>query len=140
MTFLSGGLGCNVLTGEGHLMAAEVGAYFSGMEFSSAYAIAPAFTSVTKTAYYQWATFTHEDESVVEGAGWHSRSPIARALENGPVYAVLDKATDEMKPRLRQGQPNFFARSTAPVSTRSSSAFRSRCASRGRCAVPGVCT
>jgi succinate dehydrogenase/fumarate reductase flavoprotein subunit len=57
-TFLSGGLGCNVLTGAGHLAAAEAGAELSGMEFSSAYAIAPAFASVTKTAYYQYATFT----------------------------------------------------------------------------------
>jgi succinate dehydrogenase/fumarate reductase flavoprotein subunit len=109
VTFLSGGLGCNVLTGEGHLMAAEAGAFFSGMEFSSAYAIAPKFASITKTAYYQWATFTYEDGSIVEGAGWHTRSPIAKALEQGPVYAVLDKATPEQYAKLRAGQPNFFA-------------------------------
>ncbi|HVU92544.1 MAG TPA: FAD-binding protein [Jatrophihabitans sp.] len=109
-TFLSGGLGCNVLTGEGHLMAAEAGAHFSGMEFSSAYAIAPAFGSVTKTAYYQYASFSYENGSVVEGAGWHSRSPIARALDAGQsVYAVLDKAEPEIHARLRRGQPNFFA-------------------------------
>ena len=48
--FLSGGLGCNVLTGDGYLMAAELGAEFSGMEFSNAYAIAPAFSSVTNSA------------------------------------------------------------------------------------------
>jgi succinate dehydrogenase/fumarate reductase flavoprotein subunit len=108
-TFLSGGLGCNVLTGEGSLMAAEAGAFFSGMEFSSSYAIAPAFASVTKTAYYQHATFTHEDGTIVEGAGWHSRSPIAKALDEGPVYARLDKATPDIHERLRRGQPNFFA-------------------------------
>ncbi|MET0412203.1 MAG: FAD-binding protein, partial [Polyangiaceae bacterium] len=39
--FLSKALGCNVLTGDGGLMAAEVGADMSGMEFSNAYAIAP---------------------------------------------------------------------------------------------------
>jgi succinate dehydrogenase/fumarate reductase flavoprotein subunit len=52
--FLSGGLGCNVLTGDGYLMAAELGAEFAGMEFSNAYAISPAFSSVTKTRFYSW--------------------------------------------------------------------------------------
>jgi len=108
-TFLSGGLGCNVLTGDGYLVAAEAGAELSGMEFSNAYAIAPAFASVTKTAYYQYATFTYEDGSVVPGAGWHSRSAIARALLEGPVYAVLDQAPESEHERLRRGQPNFFA-------------------------------
>jgi succinate dehydrogenase/fumarate reductase flavoprotein subunit len=37
--FQSGGLGCDVLTGDGHLLAAETGAELSGMEFSNAYAI-----------------------------------------------------------------------------------------------------
>ena len=44
--FLSRALGCNVLTGDGHLMAAEVGADFSGMEFSNAYGLCPAFSRV----------------------------------------------------------------------------------------------
>ncbi len=59
--FLSRALGCNVLTGDGGLLAAEVGADMSGMEFSNAYGIAPAFASVTKTAFYRWATFYHDD-------------------------------------------------------------------------------
>jgi hypothetical protein len=50
-------------------MAAEAGANFSGMEFSNAYAIAPAFSSVTKTRFYDWASFTYEDGTVIEGAG-----------------------------------------------------------------------
>lgn len=108
-TFLSGGLGCNVLTGDGYLVAAEAGADLSGMEFSSAYAIAPAFSSATKTAYYQWATFTYEDGTIVPGAGWHSRSAIAKALLEGPVYCVLDQADPADHQRLRRGQPNFFA-------------------------------
>jgi succinate dehydrogenase/fumarate reductase flavoprotein subunit len=33
--FLSKALGCNVLTGDGYLMAAEAGAEMSGMEFSN---------------------------------------------------------------------------------------------------------
>jgi len=134
-TFLSGGLGCNVLTGEGSLMAAEVGAHFSGMEFSSAYAIAPKFSAVTKTAYYQHATFTYEDGTVVEGAGWHSRSPIARALDEGPVYAVLDQAPAEIHDRMRKGQPNFFApfdrRGIDPFTERFEITLRSEATMRG---------
>jgi succinate dehydrogenase/fumarate reductase flavoprotein subunit len=106
--FLSGGLGCNVLTGDGHLMAAELGAEFSGMEFSNAYAISPAFSSVTKTAFYRYATF-YTDDGVLDGAGaQRGRSIIARELLSRPVYARLDRAPDDIHGDLRSGQPNFF--------------------------------
>jgi glycine/D-amino acid oxidase-like deaminating enzyme len=79
--FLSRALGCDVNTGDGALFAAEVGAELSGMEFSNAYAIALEFSSVTKTAYYSYATFFNEDGTVLEGAGsQRRRSVIARAL------------------------------------------------------------
>ncbi len=105
--FLSKALGCNVLTGDGHLMAAEVGADFSGMEFSNAYGLGPAFSSVTKAAFYSWAKFTYEDGSEIPGAHARKRSILARALQQGPVYAQLH-VTDAMKPTLRNAQPNFF--------------------------------
>jgi succinate dehydrogenase/fumarate reductase flavoprotein subunit len=107
--FLSGTLGCHVNTGDGHLMAAELGAEMSGMEFSNAYAIAPEFTSLTKTAYYSFATFYREDGSVLEGAGsTRGRSVIARTLLHEKVYCVLDRADAEARARMRLGQPNFF--------------------------------
>jgi succinate dehydrogenase/fumarate reductase flavoprotein subunit len=107
--FLSGTLGCHVNTGDGHLMAAELGAELSGMEFSNAYAIAPEFTTLTKTAYYSFATFYREDGSVLEGAGSRrGRSVIARALLREKVYCVLDRADAETRARMRRGQPNFF--------------------------------
>ncbi|GAB1538606.1 FAD-binding protein [Scytonema sp. NUACC21] len=107
--FLSKALGCNVLTGDGYLMAAEAGAEMSGMEFSNAYAIAPAFSSVTKTLFYNWATFTYEDGSPIPGAGsQRGRSVIAQTLLKQPVYAILDKATEEMRSAMRKAQPNFF--------------------------------
>src|SRR5882757_406520 len=107
--FLSKTLGSNVLTGDGYLMAAEVGAEFSSMEFSNPYAISPAFGSVTKTLFYGWATFTYEDGSVVPGAASKGgRSAIARALLQGPVYARLDKADDDVQRHMRASQPNFF--------------------------------
>lgn len=107
--FGSRALGSNVLTGDGGLLAAEVGAELSGMEFSNAYGISPAFASVTKTAFYRWATFYRADGSEIEGAGSaRGRSIIAKTLLEEPVYACLDQATEEMRPALRASQPNFF--------------------------------
>jgi succinate dehydrogenase/fumarate reductase flavoprotein subunit len=106
--FLSGGLGCDVLTGDGSLMAAEAGAELSGMEFSNAYAISPTFSTVTKTAFYRFATF-YTDEGLLEGAAaQRGRSVIARALLRGPVYAQLDQAPPHIERNLRNAQPNFF--------------------------------
>jgi succinate dehydrogenase/fumarate reductase flavoprotein subunit len=107
--FQSKTLGCDVNTGDGALMAVEAGAELSGMEFSSAYAIAPVGTSLTKTAYYSWATFYHADGTVLEGAGSaRGRSVIARALLSEPVFARIDRATPEEQRAMRMGQPNFF--------------------------------
>ena len=107
--FLSKALGCNVLTGDGYLMAAEAGADMSGMEFSNAYGIAPAFSSVTKTLFYNWATFTYADGTPIPGAGSQKgRSVIAETLLTQPVYAIIDKATEEMRVTMRLSQPNFF--------------------------------
>ena len=107
--FLSKALGTNVDTGDGALMAAEVGACFSGMEFANAYAIVPKGSTVTKTAYYGYATFFHADGRIVEGAGsTKGRSMIARTLLNEPVFAQLDRADESVAAKMRQGQPNFF--------------------------------
>ncbi len=108
--FMSKALGCDVLTGDGYLMGAEAGAELSGMEFSSAYAISPAFASITKTALYRFAQFYRRDRSLIEGAGSaRGRSIIARTLLSEPVHARLDLAeTEEVKTILRRAQPNFF--------------------------------
>ncbi len=108
--FISKALGCDVLTGDGYLMGAEAGAELSGMEFSSAYAISPAFASITKTALYRFAQFYRGDHSLIEGAGSaRGRSIIARVLLTEPVYARLDLAeTEEVQSILRRAQPNFF--------------------------------
>jgi succinate dehydrogenase/fumarate reductase flavoprotein subunit/ABC-type nitrate/sulfonate/bicarbonate transport system substrate-binding protein len=108
--FLSKALGCDVSTGDGALYAAEAGAEMSGMEFSTAYAIAPAFTSVTKTAYYGFATFFRADGSHLEGAGSQGgRSVIARELlRTGTVLCTIDQTSPEQQQQMRLGQPNFF--------------------------------
>jgi succinate dehydrogenase/fumarate reductase flavoprotein subunit len=108
--FLSKALGCDVATGDGALYAAEAGAAMSGMEFSNSYAIAPAFTSVTKTAYYGFATFFHDDGTPLAGAGSQGgRSVIAKELlRTGIVLCQIDQATAEQQTLMRSGQPNFF--------------------------------
>lgn len=107
--FLSKALGCNVLTGDGGLFAAEAGAELSGMEFSNAYGLAPAFASVTKAAFYRWASFYYEDGTEIPGAGSaRGRSVIARTLLTQPVYACLDQAPESLRASLRLSQPNFF--------------------------------
>ncbi|HYS66287.1 MAG TPA: FAD-binding protein, partial [Paraburkholderia sp.] len=107
--FLSNALGCNVLTGDGQLMAAEVGAALSGMEFSNAYGLGPAFSSVTKSLFYTWATFYYRDGSVIPGAGSsHGRGVIAQTLQTQPVFACLDRADEQIRAWMRTAQPNFF--------------------------------
>ena len=107
--FLSRALGCNVLTGDGYLMAAELGADFSGMEFSSAYAMALEHGSVTKTRFYDWAEFTYADGAPIPGAASKGgRSVIARTLGAGKsVYARLNADAEEQR-AMRHAQPNFF--------------------------------
>lgn len=107
--FLSHALGCDVNTGDGALLAAEAGARLSGMEFSNAFGMAPAHTSVTKGAFYQYATFFHEDGRVLEGADSTSgRNVIARALLREKVLCRLDQADAGVRAAMRLGQPNFF--------------------------------
>lgn len=107
--FLSKALGCNVLTGDGSLMAAEAGAELSGMEFSNVYGIVPTFASVTKNAFYRWATFTYEDGTPIAGANAGKGRPlIARALLTQPVYAQIDRADETTQSMMRLAQPNFF--------------------------------
>lgn len=107
--FQSKSLGCDVNTGDGALMAVEAGAALSGMEFSNAYAIGVKGTSLTKTAYYSWATFYRADGTVIEGAGSaRGRTLIATTLREEPVFARIDRATEAEQIGMRKGQPNFF--------------------------------
>ncbi|UDF32561.1 UNVERIFIED_ORG: FAD-binding protein (plasmid) [Roseateles sp. XES5] len=105
--FLSGGLGTNNLTGDSYLMAAEAGATLSGMEFSGQYGISPVFSSVTKGVVYFWGTFSDAAGNEIHLPG--DRQNVARNLLDGPVYAVLDKASERLQQGFRKGQPNIFA-------------------------------
>lgn len=104
--FLSGALGTRGLTGDGLLMAAELGAELSGMEFSAQFGIAHEQSSVTKNIIYQWATFTDEDGTILQGDDVFDI--VARNRSKGRVYAVIDRASAREREALRYGQPNIF--------------------------------
>jgi succinate dehydrogenase/fumarate reductase flavoprotein subunit len=107
-TWKSHSLGGDVNTGDGQLMAAEVGAFLSGMEFSGFYGIVPKHTSMDKNGYYAFATFTREDGSEIDGNLFGSRAPLLGAALEGEVYAQLDKAPLAQRPVMRAAMPNFF--------------------------------
>jgi succinate dehydrogenase/fumarate reductase flavoprotein subunit len=105
--FLSKALGCDVNTGDGLLMAAEAGAELSGMEFSAQYGISPAYASVTKGLPYFWASFSTASGAPLPSEG-NRMLTVAKALLEGPVFAVLDRAGPDVQRWLREGQANCF--------------------------------
>ncbi|MBC2639028.1 MULTISPECIES: FAD-binding protein [unclassified Rhodococcus (in: high G+C Gram-positive bacteria)] len=107
--FLSGSFGTNVDTGDGLLMAAEVGASFSGMEFSTAYALAPAWSGHTKGLMMQFATYYDADGQPLGDGGFAARGAAMAHLAAGrPVYARLDRARPDIRAAMRSSQPNYF--------------------------------
>lgn len=106
--FLSKGLGCNVLTGEGLLMSAEAGAELSGMEFSRQYAPSAALGSVTRGRMLAWASLYDEAGNKLH-SGDRTFGSLPSLLAKGPVYATLDLAdTEEKQAFLRHAHPIFF--------------------------------
>ena len=114
--FRSGLIGSHGNTGDGYLMAAEAGAELSGMEFSAAYSLSPAWNS-TRTLPYPSARFF--DEAGVEldippprtGPG-HVRA-LAAAMLAGPVFADLSDAPALLKqilPKIQPASPTPFIR------------------------------
>ncbi|KAA0096846.1 FAD-binding protein [Mycolicibacterium sp. P1-18] len=108
--FLSGTFGTNVDTGDGLLMAAELGASLSGMEFSGAYALAPEWGVHTKGRMLQWASFYDEDgQPLATEPGLGGRQDAQRVLARGRrVFARLDRAPLAMRQTMRDAQPNYF--------------------------------
>jgi succinate dehydrogenase/fumarate reductase flavoprotein subunit len=110
----SGALGSNDDTGDGYLMAAEVGATLSGMEFSNYYGIVPAGGSLDKNGFYGSATFTDTDGNVLASGFGTTRGiggPKTWLLEaalSGPVYAIFDLAPEDQHATMRAHMPNFF--------------------------------
>jgi succinate dehydrogenase/fumarate reductase flavoprotein subunit len=110
----SGSLGSNVNTGDGYLMAAEVGVSLSGMEFSNYYGIVPKGSSMDKNGFNMVSTFYDADGNVVQ-SGWSGaagangdKAALIRAHLAGPVFQRLDLAPPQAREGMRAQMPNFF--------------------------------
>jgi succinate dehydrogenase/fumarate reductase flavoprotein subunit len=102
--FRSGIAGGHNNTGDGYLFAAEAGAEFSGMEFSSQWAIVPKGSACSKTAVYGSATMTDANgQEVARGKG----TTIAE-IETGHLFVKLDKFTDQGRRMMQASQPHTF--------------------------------
>jgi succinate dehydrogenase/fumarate reductase flavoprotein subunit len=112
--FRSGLIGSDTNTGDGYLMAAEAGAELSGMEFSAAYSLSPAWNS-TRTLPYPSARFFDVDGREIDvppGGPAHNRA-LATAMLAGPVFADLSDAPALLKqilPRIQPASPAPFER------------------------------
>lgn len=106
-TWKSNSLGSNVDTGDGQLMAAEVGGWLSSMEFSNYWGMVPAGTSMDKNGLYMFATFTRADGTPLAGNLMVDRPLLARRLLEGPVYAQLDRVPDDMADNVRGRMINW---------------------------------
>jgi succinate dehydrogenase/fumarate reductase flavoprotein subunit len=107
--FMSGLLGSGTNTGDGYLMAAEAGAEFSGMEFSSYYTVSPVRSTMTRSMSYAFATYY--DAAGREVPVNSQRDPtraLAQALLTGPVFCRLHRMPEDIRAILPQVSPNFM--------------------------------
>ncbi|WP_068084676.1 FAD-binding protein [Novosphingobium rosa] len=106
--FRSGLIGSALNTGDGYLMGAEAGAELSGMEFSIAFSLSPAWAS-TRTLPFTAARFFdeagHEIDVPSPRAGHAHHQALGRAMLAGPVYADLSEAPAALPPILHRIQP-----------------------------------
>lgn len=107
--FLSRLLGADNNTGDGGLMAAEAGAELSGMEFTNAYCIAPAFSSMTRSMSYVFARYFDADgRELPIPAGPEHNEALARALLQGPVFCTLADMPQDLRDALPTISPNVL--------------------------------
>jgi succinate dehydrogenase/fumarate reductase flavoprotein subunit len=107
--FLSRLLGANNNTADGHLMAAEAGVRFSGMEFSCYYTVAAANSTMTRSFPFMYGTYRDCDGTELVFQSFKTGLPkIAQALIRGPVTVVLDRMPSQTRERLPHVQPNFL--------------------------------
>lgn len=102
-------LGSRTNTGDGYLLAAETGVALSGMEFSSQFTIAPAFSTMTRAMSYVYATYYDASGRVIEPSGDSQKLRfLAEALLNGPVYCDLARMPQDIRDRLPYISPNVL--------------------------------
>jgi len=107
--FFSHLLGSRTNTGDGYLMAAEAGVELSGMEFTSQYTVAPAFSTMARSMSYAYATYYGPDlrplDVPIHG---DSTRVLARHLLAGPVYCDLARMPRDIRERLPTISPNVL--------------------------------
>lgn len=108
-TWKSRSLGGDVDTGEGHLMAAEVGAHLSSMEFSNFYGMVPLGTSMDKNGFFVRASYWDHEGRPIAYRNLHvSRAELLGASLRGTVTAQFTQFAPRDRPVLRAAMPNFF--------------------------------
>ena len=108
-TWKSHSLGGDVNTGDGHLMAAEVGAHLSSMEFSNFYGMVPFGTSMDKNGFFVTASYwDHLGEPIHYHDLHQSRAELLGASLRGTITAQFTQFGEEVQPALRAAMPNFF--------------------------------
>lgn len=111
-TWKSKSLGADVNTGDGHLMALEVGAdvQLSSMEFSNFYGMVPFGTSMDKNGFFIAASYTDAAGDPIDHGNLHeSRTPLLAASLRTTVHAQFTQfTTPEQVEAARAGMPNFF--------------------------------
>lgn len=102
-------LGAANNTGDGHLMAAELGARLSGMEFSSIFSVVPKNTTMSRSMIYSFARYfdTHGREIAPNAQGQASLG-LAEALAAGPVYCDLSRVPQDIREQLPLISPNVM--------------------------------
>lgn len=90
--WLSGVAGSKTHTGDGYLLAAELGAEFSGMEFSSQWHAAPADSNLTRGAYREGQGTYYDNDGVPTQEG---RKMVDAILRTGQAWDTLEKAKDD---------------------------------------------
>jgi succinate dehydrogenase/fumarate reductase flavoprotein subunit len=107
--FMSRLLGSQTNTGDGYLMAAEAGAELSGMEFSSYHTVAPAFSSMTRSMSYVFATYLDgSGREIAVPQGQESTRILARAMLDGPVFCHLGRMPEDIRAVLSRISPNVM--------------------------------
>ncbi|CAO3360909.1 FAD-binding protein [Azospirillum melinis] len=101
-------LGSHTNTGDGHLMAAEAGVDFSGMEFSTYHTVAPAHSTMTRSMSFAFATYYDGEGREIAVPPGDATRTLARAMLEGPVLCSLHRMPADIRERLRRVQPNMM--------------------------------
>ncbi|QCG90300.1 FAD-binding protein [Azospirillum sp. TSH100] len=101
-------LGSHTNTGDGHLMVAEAGVEFSGMEFSTYHTVAPANSTMTRSMSFAFATYYDAEGREIALPPGDTTRTLARAMLEGPVLCSLHRMPTDIRERLRRVQPNMM--------------------------------